>query len=58
MLADAIQGEIGFFDYCKSIEKWLRNQLAQKGADGAIADEHVNEQMKFVRNLRSYFAVD
>lgn len=50
LLAQANEENIGWRDYNKTIKSWLKNEKC--------TPKHIQEQMKRVRNIKSYFNYD
>lgn len=53
MLITALQQGVGYKEYCTAIKDWLRGQLVK--ANSQVAKERLEEEMKKVRKLSTYF---
>ena len=55
MLTEALKANVGFGEYCKTIESWIRKSCARRGIPNQRIDEHVAMQMARVCDLAMYF---
>ena len=53
MLITALQQGVRYNEFCEAIKDWLRGQLVN--ANSQVAKERLEEEMKKVRKLATYF---